>query len=190
MPIFWWTRRPSALELAAALAAARKDECPLPPTLAANLFACPPGFKRLHVTQRVSSDDPAEALRRVRELLLHFRQYPDWTRVFDAGEAASAGKSYVVLISHMGFASLNAFRVVAIDDTEQRFALTLATLRAHAEEGEETFAVALTDQALELSITSYSRGRHWLARLGAPLLRWYQRRFLQQALSSLSEAAS
>ena len=52
------------------------------------------------------------------------------------------------------------------------------TLPGHIESGEELFLVSRTsDGAVWYEIRAFSRPRHWLARLGYPLVRWLQARF-------------
>ncbi len=136
------------------------------------LASPPPGFKHLFVTSPISDFNKA------REAILRFTQYPEWTTVFDTTEPALVGKRYVVCIQHLGLYSLNAFIITAMRDEPAHFSLTLRTLAAHAEIGEERFAI--DKETMQLTVESYSRPRHWLARLFSPVARFFQRRFLRE----------
>jgi uncharacterized protein (UPF0548 family) len=76
---------------------------------------------------------------------------------------------------------LNACRIVyTIDEREPttRFGFAYGTLPGHAECGEERFMVEMTpDETVWYDLLAYSHPRHWLARLGYPVTRYFQKTF-------------
>ncbi len=182
-PRLFFLLRPGAATIRARIAA--PDTLVCPPVLHRDAQACPPGYLRLFAEATV----PGGSFARARTCILHFRHYPAFTTVHDTREPASRDARYAVVVDHLGVHSLNMFAITDIVDTPTKFALTLGTLHAHAEAGEERFAVEQRDGALHLSITSYSRTRHPLARLGTLYARHLQRRFLAEAMANLERAA-
>jgi uncharacterized protein (UPF0548 family) len=90
---------------------------------------------------------------------------------------------------------LNACRIVdAIDERGpvERFGFAYGTLPGHAERGEERFLVEWhhTDDSVWFDILAFSRPRHWLARLGYPVVRLLQKRFGREAVASMRRATS
>lgn len=90
---------------------------------------------------------------------------------------------------------LNACRIVdAIDERGpvERFGFAYGTLPGHAERGEERFLVEWhhMDDSVWFDILAFSRPRHWLARLGYPVVRLLQKRFARDAVASMRRATS
>ena len=81
-------------------------------------------------------------------------------------------------------------RVVYIVDEPDRFAFAYGTLTAHPERGEEAFAVIREDGRVRFEIVAFSRPRHPLARLGAPVTRLMQVRVTHAYLESMRTAAA
>lgn len=139
-------------------------------------------LKTLAEHSDVASIDPA-AFTRVKDAIASFAHYPAWTRVSGTGDRR------VVVIRALGVWSVHAFEISEIMDEPDRFALTIATLGAHAEAGDECFAVERTQTGVRVSIVSHSRPAHALARLGAPLVSLLQRRFVREALEGMISRA-
>lgn len=105
------------------------------------------------------------------------------------------GMVIAIRIRHFGFWSLNTARIVytfedeiEVDDlTIERFGFAYGTLDGHAECGEERFSVEWhhDDDSVWYDIYAFSRPRHWLARLGKPIARMLQRRFVGASLQSM-----
>ena len=86
---------------------------------------------------------------------------------------------------------LNASRIVYVVDEigpATRFGFAYGTLPGHAESGEERFLVEWDRATDEVwySILAFSRPRHWLARLGKPLVRRMQRRFGRESAAAMA----
>ena len=77
-------------------------------------------------------------------------------------------------------------RVVSVVDEPNRFGFAYGTLPGHAECGEELFLVEKTeDGAVRYIIKAFSRPRIWMARLGYPIARAQQRKFVRDSKSSM-----
>jgi uncharacterized protein (UPF0548 family) len=91
----------------------------------------------------------------------------------------------------MGMYWLNACRIAyTLDGTGpcRRFGFAYGTLPDHAETGEERFCIEwLADGTVWYTIKAFSRPRHWLAKIGKPLARAYQRRFVRQSLRKMRQ---
>jgi uncharacterized protein (UPF0548 family) len=87
---------------------------------------------------------------------------------------------------------LTPCRVVYTIDEQasgRRFGFAYGTLPGHPMRGEEQFLVTLDDEGgCWYSITALSRPRHPLTRLGYPVARWMQRRFVRHSLQAMQRA--
>lgn len=103
-----------------------------------------------------------------------------------------AGATVAVLISHFGFWSLNACRVIYVIDEHgmcERYGFAYGTLRQHGEIGEERFTVEFQseDQSVWYDIYAFSRPGPF-ARLGYPYTRILQKRFARDSTRSMMKA--
>ncbi len=91
---------------------------------------------------------------------------------------------------HFGLHSLNACRVVDVEDEPRRVAFAYGTLPMHAAHGEERFEVHWHhDDRVTFRITAFSRPSGLLVRLGYPLMRVMQRRFARAAVTAMQSSA-
>lgn len=102
------------------------------------------------------------------------------------------GATVAVLVSHLGFWSLNACRVVYVIEeggTCERYGFAYGTLPQHGEIGEERFTVEFQsdDQSVWYDIYAFSRPGP-LARLGYPYARNLQKRFATDSIGSMMKA--
>lgn len=100
-----------------------------------------------------------------------------------------------VLISHLGFCSLNAARIVYTiqeDGGIMRYGFAYGTLADHGESGEERFSVEWhrSDDSVWYDLLAFSRPKALLARLGYPLARMLQRRFVDGSKLAMTRAVS
>ena len=125
-----------------------------------------------------------------------WRMFPEnWTEAIPAVDELRPGMDVAVLLRCLGIWWINGCRIVyLIDDRNQfqypkatrRFGFAYGTLPSHAERGEELFAVELDENGVVwYEIVSFSRPRHWLARLAYPLTRCLQKRFARHSMSQL-----
>lgn len=118
-----------------------------------------------------------------------------WTEVHPAGAPVRPGMVFATLVRHLGFWSVNPCRVVYAEERSgdvhvQAFAI--GTLPDHAERGEERFQVEWhrSDDTVWFEILAFAEPRHWLARLGTPVVRWLQHRFGVQAVRAMHAAVA
>lgn len=111
-----------------------------------------------------------------------------WIDLFDKLTPIEEGQTATLLISHLGFYSLNSARIVYTIDEPSRFGFAYGTLSCHGEIGEECFTVVLDDRTDSVSyeILAMSRPGHILARLGYPITRYLQRCFARDSLRAMN----
>jgi len=114
-----------------------------------------------------------------------------WVELFPKNASIDPGTVVAVLVSHLGFWSLNGCRVVYPCDAEPRqFGFAYGTLANHAETGEEIFKVSMNAEtgSVAYSIRAASRPRAALARLGYPMTRTLQGRFRRDSARAMARA--
>ena len=134
----------------------------------------------------------ASALARARRALKEWRHFElGWVELFPHGAPTEPGTVVAVLVRHLGFWSLNGCRVVYKfgDDDVSRFGFAYGTLTNHAEMGEESFEVSMTDsEEVTYRIRAVSKPRAVLARIGYPYARISQSRFRRDSIAAMKRA--
>jgi uncharacterized protein (UPF0548 family) len=102
------------------------------------------------------------------------------------------GTTVAVLISHLGFWSLNACRIVYLIKEHracERFGFAYGTLKEHGERGEERFSVEFRteDESVWYDLYAFSRPGP-LARIGYPFARSLQKRFARESKAAMRKA--
>jgi uncharacterized protein (UPF0548 family) len=101
------------------------------------------------------------------------------------------GANVAVLISHFGFWSMNACRIVYVIDehgSSERYGFAYGTLPDHGERGEERFSVELdTDQTVWYDLYAFSRPSP-IARVAYPFARVLQKRFATDSKAAMQKA--
>ena len=124
------------------------------------------------------------------EAIRRWRMFPPpWTEVQPPDTPIEAGRVVTMLARAFGLWWMNACRIVyVVDETTpvRRFGFAYGTLPAHVERGEERFTVEWDDEdRVWYDVRAFSRPRYWLARLGYPLARRLQRRFVAQSQAAM-----
>jgi uncharacterized protein (UPF0548 family) len=114
-----------------------------------------------------------------------------WVKACPEDTPIKAGAVVAILARSLGLWWLNACRIVAVveeDGPVKRFGFAHGTLPDHAGSGEERFLVEWDRQegSVWYDILAFSRPRHFLARLGYPLMRRVQKRFGRESAAALS----
>jgi uncharacterized protein (UPF0548 family) len=154
----------------------------------------PPGFNA-DLTSTVIGHG-RETFERARVALARWRHYEmGWVELFPHDAPIEVGSVVAVLVSHLGFWSLNGCRVVyGIGDREDgsSFGFAYGTLTNHAELGEEIFEVILEPESDEVvyRIQAVSKPHAAVARIGYPIARHFQERFRRDSTSALRRAIS
>ncbi|MFN2576149.1 MAG: DUF1990 family protein [Pyrinomonadaceae bacterium] len=130
-----------------------------------------------------------------RQALNEWRHFQlGWVELFPRTAATRSGTVVAVLVRHLGIWSLNGCRVVVEfsgEDEFSPFGFAYGTLTNHAEMGEESFEVSITESdVVTYRIRAVSRPRAALARLGYPFARFCQHRFRQDSLAAMRRAVA
>ncbi len=153
----------------------------------------PDGYAVDH--NRVQLGHGAAVFERAADALRRWRMFEmPWIELCWPSTPVEVGATVVVLVSHFGFWSLNACRVVyLIEDhgTCEKFGFAYGTLPEHAEIGEERFTVEFhsEDESVWYDLYAFSRPSSPLARLAYPCARKLQRRFASDSKIAMKTAA-
>jgi uncharacterized protein (UPF0548 family) len=145
---------------------------------------------------RAKLGDGEETYQRAVAALRSWKQFElGWVNVVPPGKPLEAGTTVAVRTKTFGFWSLNAARIVYVIDERQtrnaRFGFAYGTLPDHVETGEERFTVEWqADDSVWYDIYAFSRPKHPLARLGFPVTRMLQKRFVRDSLAVMKEKRS
>lgn len=152
--------------------------------------APPAGYTVDH--NRIALGHGSEVFARAASALRQWRHFDlGWVRLVPEDAPLIPGSVVAVLVAHFSFWSLNACRVLyTIDDHDgplRKFGFAYGTLIEHAERGEERFTVEWDTASDEVwyDILAFSQPRHWLAKIGYPLTRWWQKRFARDSLRAM-----
>jgi len=117
-----------------------------------------------------------------------------WTEIQPAHTPIQAGNVVAMLDRAFGLWWMNACRIVyVIDETTpiHRFGFAYGTLPGHVECGEERFTIEWDDEdRVWYDLRAFSRPRYWLVRLGYPLARRLQRRFVRESQAAIQHAVA
>lgn len=148
----------------------------------------PPGYAPNHLRTRVGSGEAAFA--RARDGVCRWAMYDmEWVDVLWPDAPIEVGRTVGLRIHHFGFWSLNACRIVYVEDEARRFGFGYGTLEGHAQRGEERFTVEMDGSGdVWYELYSFSRPGAWLVRLGYFLGRGLQRRFATESARAMRQA--
>lgn len=151
----------------------------------------PSGFNVDHNRTRLGTG--AETFQRAVAALRRWQQFDlGWVRIVHAETAIEVGAVVAVEAQAFGFSSLNACRivyVVAEDKPVKKFGFAYGTLPDHVERGEERFIVEWhRDDSVWYDIYAFSRPQHTLTRIGFPVARMLQYRFVRDSLAVMARA--
>ncbi|HEX8129206.1 MAG TPA: DUF1990 domain-containing protein [Pyrinomonadaceae bacterium] len=152
----------------------------------------PPGFDIDHNRVRLGSGEGAfaKAAAAVRSWqMFNF----GWCRIYPPGAPLEVGTTVAIIISHFGFRSLNACRIVYLikeSGSVERYGFAYGTLPEHGEVGEERFSVEWNreDDSVWYDLYAFSRPRYPLSQLGYPVGRMLQKRFARESKLAMVRA--
>ncbi|MEP7213146.1 MAG: DUF1990 domain-containing protein [Acidobacteriota bacterium] len=118
-----------------------------------------------------------------------------WVRLCFPDTPIESRQVVAIVISHFGFVSINAARIVYLVDDEpglKRFGFAYGTLLEHGESGEERFSVEFNEDSGEVwyDLFAFSRPAAFLAKLAYPLGRNLQRTFAADSKAAMIRAVS
>lgn len=127
-----------------------------------------------------------------REAIRRWEMFPPPLATIEPkGIPIAEGEVAGVVMRVFGLWFLSAARIVYVIDEPRRFGFAYGTLPGHVEAGEERFLVEwLPDDTVVYTIVAFSQPRYWLARLGKPIARRLQRRFVRLSKRRMRELAS
>jgi len=118
-----------------------------------------------------------------------------WVSPHDRDVPLVAGETFAFVSRQLGLWSVNVCRVVyAVDEVMEgvrRFGFAYGTVGSHVVKGEERFLLEQgPDGAVRFSVVKFSQPAHVLVTLAGPLSRRIQRRFSNDAVARIAEAAT
>jgi uncharacterized protein (UPF0548 family) len=118
-----------------------------------------------------------------------------WVRLCWPTAPIQVGTDVAVLVSHFGFYSLNACRIIYVVDEDgpvKRYGFAYGTLTEHAARGEERFTVEWNREKNEIryDILTFSSPNKLDAKLGYPVSRFLQYRFAAASKAAMLKAVS
>jgi uncharacterized protein (UPF0548 family) len=105
-----------------------------------------------------------------------------WVRVGNPSASIATGELVAVEAKTLRLCTLNVSRIVETVDVPARFGFVYSTTECHLEQGEERFLIEMdANEEVSYELEAVSKPRHTLARLGYPVTRFYQRRFVRDS---------
>jgi uncharacterized protein (UPF0548 family) len=172
--------------------AAQKDRPFSYTELGASRDQAPEGYSVHH--NRTELGEGAAVFERATDALRRWQMFQiPWMELCWPGTPSEVGSTVGVLVSHLGFCSLNACRVVYVvrdHGSCERFGFAYGTLAEHAEIGEERFTVEFhsNNKSVWYDIYAFSRPSSPLARLAHEYARRLQRRFARDSMLAMKLA--
>ncbi len=162
------------------------------PEVGATRTRLPQGYD--HDRNRVLLGHGTSAFELARAALRAWGMFPRcWARVGPPGVPIQEGETVVASFHVGGLWWLAACRIVYVFEEAgpvRRSGFAYGTLPGHLERGEERFSVERHgDGSVWYELCAFSRPRHPLARLGYPLVRRLQRRFVRESQAAMRAAA-
>lgn len=145
---------------------------------------------------RTKLGEGEQAYQRAVLALRNWQQFDlGWVAVVPPGKPLEVGTTVAVQAKIFGFWTLNAARIVYVIDEKQngnaKFGFAYGTLPDHVERGEERFTVERhEDGSVWYDIYAFSRPKHPLARVGFPIARLLQKRFVRDSLAVMRAAST
>jgi len=151
----------------------------------------PPGYVADH--NRVSLGQGIETFERAKSAIRQWKMFDmPWLELCWPDTPIEPGATVAVVVSHLGFWSMNACRIVYVIDehgSSERYGFAYGTLPDHMERGEERFSVEFhtDDQTVWYDLYAFSRPS-LQARLAYPFARALQKRFARDSKVAMQKA--
>lgn len=153
----------------------------------------PNGYSVDH--NRIKIGKGRAAFERAVEAVRNWKMFDlDWTNICFDNTPIETGQTVAILISHLGFWSLNAAQIVytlnEANDEIERFGFAYGTLAEHGERGEERFTVEYhkRDESVRYDLFAFSQPNYLLAKIGYPVTRYLQRQFAIESKAAMQKA--
>jgi uncharacterized protein (UPF0548 family) len=151
----------------------------------------PNGYTADH--NRVQLGQGTETFERAKRAIQQWKMFEmAWVNLCWPDMTIVPGANVAVVVSHLGFWSMNACRIVYLVEEHgsmERYGFAYGTLPEHGEVGEERFTVEFhpEDQTVWYDLYAFSRPTT-LARLAYPFTRRLQKRFARDSKSAMLKA--
>ncbi len=127
--------------------------------------------------------------------LMRWEMFPrTWTEVHPPNTPFEVGNTVAVLFHVFGLWWISSCRLVYVVNEQtpvRRFGFAYGTLPEHVECGEERFSIEWReDDSVWYDIRAFSHPRLWLARIGYPIARRLQRRFVRDSQQAMQNAVA
>ena len=110
----------------------------------------------------------------------------NWAQIYHTNEKFIPNDVVVMVAKILGTWWLNTARILYVNDDAHHFGFAYGTLTHHAESGEELFQIRMDDkEQIWYELTAVSKPYHILARMGSPIARYYQKKFVRQSLANV-----
>jgi uncharacterized protein (UPF0548 family) len=124
------------------------------------------------------------------QALSQWQMFPSpWTKIWPTAARQDVGTPVLMIARVFGLWWVNACRIVYHVDrhhASRRSGFAYGTLPGHIEQGEERFMVEWDrDDNVWYDLRAFSRPGYWLLRLGYPIVRRLQRRFVLQSQATM-----
>ena len=152
----------------------------------------PPNYNVDH--NRIRLGDGEDVYLRAVAALKSWQQFDlGWVTIVPPNTPVEVGRTVAVQARTFGFWSLSAARIVyVIEDAApvRRFGFAYGTLPNHVECGEERFTIEQReDDSVWYDIYAFSHPQHPLVKLGFPIARKLQKRFVKESLARIARVA-
>ena len=151
--------------------------------------AMPTGYRHDQWETDLGAFDAA-AFERLAVALSHWQAQIGAGLTIDPPDEVRPGLTFALCFRVAGLYVTAAGRVVYVISEPDRRGFAYGTLPHHPEQGEEAFQLIHDGMRMLFRVTSFSRPRHPLARLGAPVSRTIQARTNRAYLTAVRDAAS
>jgi len=151
----------------------------------------PPGYNVDH--NRIRLGQGGKAFTAARAAIRSWEMFRmPWIELCWPDVPIAINATVAVLVSHLGFWSLNACRILYVIEEVgpvEKYGFAYGMLQGHAEFGEERFTVEYdqADQSVWYDLYAFSRPG-FAARLGYPFSRALQRRFARDSKAAMQRA--
>jgi len=156
------------------------------PDVGSTLTSPPDGYTLDHNRIRLGEGD--KVWQQAKDAIRNWKMFDlDWVELCWPDTPVEKDQNVAVLVSHLGFYSLNAARIVYTIDEPERFGFAYGTLTGHGESGEERFTVEMNAATGEVwyDIFAFSKPKHTLALLGYPFTRYLQKQFATDSMAAM-----
>lgn len=127
-----------------------------------------------------------------KEAIRDWQMFPgDWANIFTSKTPIKKGETVSIYVRVFGTWWCNSCKIVYTFDEPNRFGFAYGTLTNHFEQGEEIFMVEKDESGrVFYKIQAFSKPRFWLVKLGYPMARFFQKKFVRESKLNMKKAVS